>query len=356
MANSLLAYLYPRIRGSQEDIATLALQYLLSQSKALNKAFTKQIADCLGVELDESLQYTCQSVGENHERPDMVGSDALGHERIICEMKFYAGLTANQPLGYLDRLKDTGGKGLVFICPKARQTMLWSKLYGLCAQRDRKQIKKNCACVDGISLSTLTWVEIIDELERTASSSDREYLADIYQLKGYCAQMDSDAFVPFSGNDISADNAKKIQRYYQVVDETVNQICADHASASIVGKASTYFYGNDRIGYERRILIDGFVVSIAYDHALWKSNSSVETPFWVSICNEEREQTEVFFERFAQIEPEKRDDTVWNTCYLALEPLTDATLDEVCENLKGQVYDYLALFQDKENYAAGENQ
>ena len=137
MANSLLAYLYPRIRGSQEDIATLALQYLLSQSKALNKAFTKQIADCLGVELDESLQYTCQSVGENHERPDMVGSDALGHERIICEMKFYAGLTANQPLGYLDRLKDAGGKGLVFICPKARQTMLWSKLYGLCAQRDR---------------------------------------------------------------------------------------------------------------------------------------------------------------------------------------------------------------------------
>ena len=43
MANSLLAHLYSRIRGSQEDIATISLQYLLSQSIALNEAFTQLI-------------------------------------------------------------------------------------------------------------------------------------------------------------------------------------------------------------------------------------------------------------------------------------------------------------------------
>ena len=36
MANSLLAHLSSHIRGSQEDIATISLQYILSQSTILN--------------------------------------------------------------------------------------------------------------------------------------------------------------------------------------------------------------------------------------------------------------------------------------------------------------------------------
>ena len=41
MNTSLLAHLYPYIKGSQEDVATYSLQYLLSQSDKLNIAFTK---------------------------------------------------------------------------------------------------------------------------------------------------------------------------------------------------------------------------------------------------------------------------------------------------------------------------
>ena len=40
---ALLAHLYPHIRGSQEDIATLSLHYLLMQSPDLNAAFTRKI-------------------------------------------------------------------------------------------------------------------------------------------------------------------------------------------------------------------------------------------------------------------------------------------------------------------------
>ncbi len=32
MAESLLAHLYSRIKGSQEDVATLSLQYIISSS------------------------------------------------------------------------------------------------------------------------------------------------------------------------------------------------------------------------------------------------------------------------------------------------------------------------------------
>gem|GEM_PF-6406081 len=35
MAESLLAHLYTRIKGSQKDVATLALQYIISSSTKL---------------------------------------------------------------------------------------------------------------------------------------------------------------------------------------------------------------------------------------------------------------------------------------------------------------------------------
>ena len=40
MAESLLAHPYSRIKGSQEDVATASLQYIISSSEKLNKAFT----------------------------------------------------------------------------------------------------------------------------------------------------------------------------------------------------------------------------------------------------------------------------------------------------------------------------
>ena len=45
MAESLLAHLYSRIKGSQEDIATLALQYIISSHDKLNEAFNRIIGD-----------------------------------------------------------------------------------------------------------------------------------------------------------------------------------------------------------------------------------------------------------------------------------------------------------------------
>ena len=101
---ALLAHLYSRITGSQEDVATLSLQYIISSSPQLNAAFNKLMSSALVTEIEDDTTYSCQSVGENSERPDMSGVDSQGRETILCEMKFYAGLTSNQPNTYLDRL------------------------------------------------------------------------------------------------------------------------------------------------------------------------------------------------------------------------------------------------------------
>lgn len=104
MAESLLASLYTRIRGSQEDVATVSLQYILSSSAKLNAAYNRLLSDSLNLNIGADVRYSCQSIGEEKERPDMSGVDSEGNEIILCEMKFYAGLTDNQPNGYLDRL------------------------------------------------------------------------------------------------------------------------------------------------------------------------------------------------------------------------------------------------------------
>jgi len=337
MAESLLAHLYSRIKGSQEDVATLSLQYILSQSAELNQAFTKQIAEYLGIELGE-LHYICQATGENNERPDMAGVDAFGNEHVLCEMKFYAGLTEKQPWGYIRRLKDLGGKGLLFICPDARRNSLWAKIQELCQVNSDEQTF--LIEVDGIALALATWSEILNRLNEVASSLAVGCLSDINQLIGFCAQMDSEAFIPFTSEDLTAEVAKKIDRLYRVVDETMLLLAGDkNISASATGKAS-----NTCESYIRRIFIDEFKVRLIYDRYLWKDPSSVETPFWITIDNKDDEFTLDMQKKYQGISDVKKG-THWGWYMIALEPLTNATLEEVCLDLKRQILEYLNFFR-----------
>lgn len=342
MATSLLAHLYTHIRGSQEDIATLSLQYILSQSDALNRAFTKRIATNLNIELCNNIHYITQAVGQNKERPDLAGIGANGKELVLCEMKFYAGLTSNQPLAYLDRLRDGGGKGLLFICPNARQTSLWTKLKEACSHLGYKKIDDYCICVDGINMAITSWAEILELLSKTASSVAVELLADIKQLEGYCSQMDSEAFIPFSPEELSAENAKRSERFYDVIDETINLLCDDNnVETSLKGlKASAY-----RNGYTRSLYIDEFTISLNFDRYLWKNTGSAETPFWIAVRDADWDQPEDFLVKASSIQSTKRDSNQWGLVFLALEPLCNATLPEVCADMKRQILDYLSLFR-----------
>lgn len=237
---ALLAHLYSHIRGSQEDIATYSLQYLLSSSVELNRAFTRLVADTLHAEFPESLNYTCQATGENQERPDIAATDTNGKEVLLCEAKFYAGLTENQPNAYLDRLVNESGTGLVFLCPAMRKHVLWSGLLELVEYRSVTAISDSCILVDGVYMSLITWAELITTLRRTAASLAVDYLSDVEQLEAFCLQMDSEAFIPFTPEDIGPDVAKREDRYYQVVDALVDYLRADKSlNPSIKGVKAT---------------------------------------------------------------------------------------------------------------------
>ena len=144
----------------------------------------------------------------------MSGVDKHGAEVILCEMKFYAGLTSNQPNGYLDRLIKENGKALVFVCPEQRKASLWTKVKDLC-KGDDKEISDEVdyrVRVNGIAMTVLSWAEVIETLRKTAAAVSVEMLADIEQLAGFCQMMDSSAFIPFSYEDRGPDNARREER------------------------------------------------------------------------------------------------------------------------------------------------
>ena len=339
MADSLLAHLYTRIKGSQEDVATLSLQYIITASSELNHAFNKLLSATLGISLDPDISYSCQSVGDNKERPDMSGIDKTGKERVLCEMKFWAGLTDNQPIGYINRLKANGGQALVFVCPEERKVSLWDKVKKLCMQEYEmlENETDNKVCVNGIVMAIVTWKEIIYELQKVALSTSSNLIHDIEQLAGYCEYMDRKAFVPFKPEELGPITPLMEDRYYQVVDGVISKLnTIKELSPRIRGKQSPY-----KSGYVRNIVLNEYIVGVSYDRAYWASTPA-EAPFWITIRDLEERQPMMLNELYDRI-PEKEKTDFYGVKAIALRPLANVPLDDIVDDLVGQIIGYISI-------------
>lgn len=341
MKKSLLGHLYSHIKGSAEDVATMSLQYLLTYYDELNVSFNELAASKLETEYDKNTSYTCQSVGEELERPDMSGTDSNGHEVILVEVKFYAGLTFNQPLTYLKRLKEENGVGLVFVCPKDRVISLWDTLYLKCKDTVIDKISEQCVSVDGIRMTVLSWQEIIFNLTQTANAVAKDALSDIEQLKGYCEQIMSDSFVPFRAEDLGASEAKKIERLMYIVDRVIDALAADkELSADERGLRMA----PHRHGYRRFIKIDGLCVTIHLDLETWADDRYIDTPYWIYIQNSEWKTPAEFKDRVSSM-PSSQKRIADKDIYLAVEVPCNVLEDGVVESIKNQIIEYVQLFK-----------
>ena len=337
MARSLLAHMYSHIRGSQEDIATYSLQYIVTKSYELNKAFTKLLSNSLRMELEEKLRYSCQATGKEKERPDISGTNADNEEVVLCEAKFYAALTENQPNTYLDRLIHEDGAGLVFICPAKRRKNLWGQLLNLCEERNVELISEYCANVDGVRMSIVTWSEILETLRLTASSVDVSSLSDIDQLDGFCKLMDDSAFLPYSKEDFGPENARREERHYQVLDSVVDHLLADKSlKASVKGLRATPY----RQGYVRYISVLGHAISINYDRPNWGNPATEETPFWTVIYGHGFKQPNEYQQAFQKY-PASYMGMTNNVTALPLFAPTDASLEEIAKEIIAQIVKYI---------------
>lgn len=279
---SLLSHLYTRIKGSPEDVATISLCYVLESSLSARRAFGDYLSSITKIEKFPDLTFRTQASGENNERPDLSGCDSGLNELLLCEMKFWAGLTENQPIGYLSRLRSNGAEGnkaLIFICPKGRVISLWGELLRLCnidGNPIEVQDNSHCIRVDGIYMSIVSWASIIEILMEAVKFENPQLRGDLQQLQGLCERMDTIAFIPYKPEDFGVENAKRILSFYHIVDD-VSEIMTKEMGATTKGLRATPQYGE----YSRYMSLKGYGISVKYSCKHWLTFA--ETPFWLTI-------------------------------------------------------------------------
>ena len=150
--------------------------------------------------------------------------------------------------------------------------------------------------------------------------------------------MDSEAFIPFSAEDLGPEVPRKEERYYRVIDKLVEHLKSDKSLNPITKgvKATAY-----RKGYGRGINIRGYWLSINYDRDLWMDASSCETPFWIAVRSGKDWKQHEYIIRALNRFPELEKGSIWGLTYIALHPRLNGTLDEVVDDMKVQILKYI---------------
>ena len=266
---SHLAWGMPTLSSQREDIAVEALGYILQSNparQAVEELVTHGCAD-----LGRITRVKTQVVGEG--RPDLVGFDPKGRERLLIEAKFWASLTDNQPNTYLER----SDKVVMFIAPFPRIEPLWTELTRRAGiERARCSIddsRLKSVVTDGNKCLMLTsWGQLLDRLE----AADRTRLEEVRQLRGLVEREDDErGFPPLRSEEMSPEIPRRVlglRRLLSTVSDNLKEI---HGIADIRGIRGD----TDGIGFY--IKIAGVEAWVGIHFESWANGRFADTPLWI---------------------------------------------------------------------------
>lgn len=281
--DTLFGHLATQFAPSPENIAIEALGFILSRSHAARRAFTG-LAEAGGLSLPADLSFGTQAASDDAARPDIegVGADLARH--IVCEAKFWAGLTINQPLTYAARLPGDGPGVLMFVVPSERFTSLWRELtrrlsdggYAVSSRREVQPELWVSQFGSGHSFVLVSWRNVLAAIQREMEAEqETDRLEDVRQLRGLCERMDSEAFLPFRSEELTA--ADVPLRYVQL-----GQLAYDLGEA-LLGSGLCENKGltaSSGLGYTGRYLrAGGIVFFVTFDAAAWAAHKL--SPLWL---------------------------------------------------------------------------
>ena len=214
---SLLGHLLVSKLSSQaENLATESLLYIIESSPVAKQSllrFLKEI--CPDYSLGE-VNFRSQQLCEGGCIPDLVGTDSEFKKRIIIEAKFWANLTANQPVAYLEQLDPHGL--LIFIAPALRLASLSAELVRRCREANlsispeilvgREVVFRKISSHHTLVLAS--WRAVLNHLvSRLTLEEDQRTLADVLQLLGLCERVDQEAFLPLRSEELGGNLARQ---------------------------------------------------------------------------------------------------------------------------------------------------
>jgi hypothetical protein len=275
---SLFGHLALKFGSQPENLATEALGYVLGKSSRARRGFLASFREGAPAITDD-LRFETQHASEAQGRPDLAGVDERGDLRVLVEAKFWAGFTEQQPVGYLDQLP--AGGVLVVICPNARLVPVWRELLGRVTAANREYQEKVApgevghVVVGGKHLLLQSWRRALNAI-RLELSGEPELLADVAQLDGLCARMDSEAFIPLTSEELTSKIYRRVHEFGSIVDDLAVTAIAEGIMSKKGARATAAngWYGR----YGR--LCGAFVLLHASTHKWTQLGSS---PLWLTV-------------------------------------------------------------------------
>ena len=281
--------------GGAETTATEALGYILSRSDAADAA-RNALRDAIqagGVDVGTIARAATEveiEVEGKQARVDLVGFDEGNAKRLLIEVKFWAGLTENQPNTYLkELLKNPNGKpsALLFVAPVLRQETLWPELLrlagagGFSLTAVPSAVGVRSAAVNGgpHRLMLTSWLVLLGKLSAATGDPEKE----VRQLQGLCAQQDRAAFLPLRAGEMGPAFSKRATDLHYLYKDVISRLREQKiagfkglAAANFVPNFGRYVHlGDDSNGG----IADGAWVGVNYE---WGAQRR-ETPFWVML-------------------------------------------------------------------------
>jgi len=244
MADSLLAYLAPKLTSRVEDTATDALAFILNRSEACLGALDRLLRD-QDFRMEPITAVRTQVTYEDGSRPDMAGYDRSGAKRLLVEAKFWAGLLLGQADGYFGQLDEAGPGVLLFIAPDSRIDTLWAEIRrqmetsekGIRLEIIETGDRTRRAGIVGSEkqLMLVSWALLLDALA-VAASGDAKVSSDILQLRGLAQREDQEAFLPIHRDDAVLHDAVFFEEAAEIVRGGAEREVA-HVDSHAVGRS-----------------------------------------------------------------------------------------------------------------------
>jgi hypothetical protein len=332
---SLLGQFFTSIKGSQEDIASKSLAYILGKSDSAKNVINDIIKNKTNL-LFGDIKYITQSIGKNKERPDISGINTQGDEKIIIETKFWSSLTDNQPIEYLNRLKEQ--TVLIFICPKLRELSLLGEIETKIQQSNITYNKSNDVLeVEGNKyVFVIDWQYILEMIKQTLiENNEIKLVSDMDQIIGFCEIIDNAAFLPIQDYDLSPSIAKRINSYYDLVDKIYDKLQKEINAYKGTLKAT-----GQKFGYTQYFMIKNYCITLELHFSFWQKIA--DTPFWIAINTEwSKSQPVDFKDKLKKISAKTNiklyGNDVNNLLYFALKPKLNGVEDVVIDDIARQI-------------------
>lgn len=278
---TLLAQLSNTFNQHPELVATEALGHILAGSEPAREAL-RAILQAHKLDIGKIATVETEKTGDEGERPDLACSDQAGKERLLIEAKFWAGLTGNQPVTYLRRLRDTRAAALLVVAPSLRFEELWPELERRVSETD--DIEWTEGGVDGELrwastgkhrlLMLASWRHLLDRLAaRTSAAGEIQAANDIQQLQGLADLQDSEAFLPLRAEQLGPEFPRLHTHLLRLFNDATDRIIETGLAAK--KKMKKVKYDSGQIQYME---LGGFKSWFGTNNDYWFKYR--QTPLW----------------------------------------------------------------------------